>query len=198
MGIVSSVSQDLFDPLEQAQLLQIARSSVEYGLTHEEALPVNPTEFSPNLQEPGAAFVTLETQGQLRGCIGSVKARRPLVIDVSKNAWNAAFHDTRFKPLKRSEFNDLHFEISILTHPKPMTFSSEENLKQQLVPGTDGLILKDGYRRGLFLPSVWEKLPDIDTFLSHLKQKAGFPDSYWSETLEVERFYSFEFSDDDF
>ncbi len=87
-------------------------------------------------------------------------------------------------------------EISILTKAQPMQFSSEENLKQQIIAGKDGLILQDGYRRGLFLPAVWEKLPEVETFLSHLKQKAGLSANYWSETLQIERFYSFEFGDD--
>jgi len=76
-----------------------------------------------------------------------------------------------------------------------MQFSSEVDLKQQIVPGKDGLILQDGYQRGLFLPAVWEKLPDVDSFLSQLKQKAGLSADHWSESIRVERFYSFEFSD---
>ncbi len=78
-----------------------------------------------------------------------------------------------------------------------MQFESEDDLKQQIVPWEDGLILRDGYHRGLFLPAVWEKLPDVDTFLSHLKHKAGLPAGYWSDNLQIERFYSFEFSDED-
>lgn len=191
------MSDQLFNPDEQSQLLQLARSSVEHGLTHGKALTIDPSKFSLHLQESGAAFVTLEKRKQLRGCIGSVEAYRPLVADIAENAWNAAFRDPRFSPVTRLEFFQLHFEISILTRPQAMEFASEEDLKQQLVPGKDGLIIRDGYQRGLFLPAVWGKLPEIDNFFSHLKQKAGLPSDYWSETLQVERFTCFEFSDDD-
>jgi hypothetical protein len=150
-----------------------------------------------SLTVPGAAFVTLEKQGDLRGCIGSVEAYRPLIEDVAGNAWNAAFTDPRFSPLTPAEFQLLHIEISVLTRPEDMSFDSEEDLKHQLVPGQDGLIIRDGYHRGLFLPAVWDKLPDVDSFLSHLKQKAGLPRGFWSDSISCQRFYSFEFSDDD-
>lgn len=183
---------------EQGQLLRIARSSVQHGITQGQALSVEPKDFSLSLQEHGAAFVTLEKQKQLRGCIGTVEANRPLVVDVSKNAWNAAFRDPRFGPVIQSEFAQINIEISILTKAKPLIFTSEDDLKLQLQPGSDGLILSDGFKRGLFLPSVWEKLPEIDVFLSHLKQKAGLPANYWSDSIQVERFHSFKFSDDEY
>ena len=185
----------LFNQEEQENLLQLAHDSVEYGITHGKALPVAVSKFNAHLQEHGAAFVTLEKHGQLRGCIGSVEAYRPLVEDVAKNAWSAAFRDPRFGQVTQTEFHNLHFEISILTKSQSMQFSSEVDLKQQIVPGKDGLILQDGYQRGLFLPAVWEKLPDVDSFLSQLKQKAGLSADHWSESIRVERFYSFEFSD---
>ncbi len=191
------MSVPLFNHEEQFQLLELARASVNNGLDRGEAITVELSAFSTHLQEQGATFITLEKRKQLRGCIGSVKAYRSLVKDVADNAWNAAFRDPRFSPVTRKEFSKLHFEISILTQPQPMKFDSEEDLKHQLVPGKTGLILKDGYRRSLFLPAVWEKLPEIDIFITHLKQKAGFPEDYWSETLQMEQFTSFELSDDD-
>ncbi|MEA3287396.1 MAG: AmmeMemoRadiSam system protein A [Candidatus Marinimicrobia bacterium] len=193
--ITDRKKDQLYDQQEQARLLQLARSSVEHGISHGGALSVTMSDYSPHLKKPGAAFVTLEKHGQLRGCIGSVEAYRPLVEDVAENAWNAAFRDPRFGSVTHSELHQLHFDISVLTKPQSMQFDSEEDLKQQIVPWEDGLILRDGYHRGLFLPAVWEKLPDIDTFLSHLKQKAGLPSGYWSDKLQIERFYSFEFGD---
>jgi len=186
----------LYNQQQQTTLLQLAHASVKHGLSHGQALPVNPVDFEPRLQETGAAFVTLEKRGELRGCIGSVEAYRPLVEDVAENAWNAASRDPRFGPVTLPEYPQLHFEISILTRPVPLQFTSESDLKQQIVPDRDGLIIKAGYRRGLFLPSVWELLPDIDMFMAHLKQKAGLSANYWSGDLQVARFYSFAFSDD--
>ena len=189
------MNEPLFDRDHQLQLLNLARESIQHGLEHGASLPVSHDDFDDTLLAPGAAFVTLEKRKELRGCVGSVEAHRPLVDDVAKNAWNAAFQDPRFKPLVATEFHLLHLEISILTHPSEMSFSSETDLKDQIVAHKDGLIIQDGYRRGLFLPAVWEKLPDVDSFLAHLKQKAGLPLNYWSESIRVERFYTFEFCD---
>ncbi len=182
---------------EQKQLLALARESIRYGLDCGKAIPVDLDSFAPELTRPGAAFVTLEKEGDLRGCIGSVEACRPLVEDVAINAWNAAFTDTRFKPLTSGEFRDLDIDISVLTEPLEMTFDSEEDLRQQLEPGRDGLIISENHHRSLFLPAVWEKLPDVDSFLSHLKQKAGLAPDYWSDSMSCRRFYSFEFGDDE-
>lgn len=179
----------------QKLLLELARKSILHGLTHGRSLQVNPGDYPPFFQEWGAAFVTIEKHGKLRGCIGTAEAYRPLVQDVVEHAYNAAFEDPRFKALNQNEFDLLHIEISILTNPEDITFSSESDFLEQVVPGKDGLILEDGYRRSLFLPAVWEKLPDTESFLSHLKQKAGLPAQHWSSTIKFQRFYSFEFSD---
>ncbi len=193
----SSPLEFSFSRSEQYILLSLARESIQHGLDYGRSMPVSMESFSPALQEPGAAFVTLEKQGQLRGCIGSVEAYRSLVEDVAEHAWNAAFRDPRFSPLSPTEFQQLHIEISVLSQPEAMTFDSEEDLKLQLVPGRDGLIISDGNHRSLFLPAVWDKLPDVDSFLSHLKQKAGLPGEYWSDSISCQKFYSFEFSDED-
>jgi len=191
------MSDQLFTPAQQSQLLTLARESIQHGLHHGGALAVEVEDYDPTIGAPGAAFVTLEKGGQLRGCIGSIEAYRPLVEDVALNAWNAAFRDPRFNALSPSEYEELQIEISILTQPEDMVVESEEDLMQQLVPGKDGLILSDDYHRGLFLPAVWEKLPDVKSFLSHLKQKAGLPQHHWSDTMRCQRFYSFEFCETD-
>jgi AmmeMemoRadiSam system protein A len=187
----------LLSPADQRLLLQTARQSIRYGLTHGTWLPVDLSEFPATLQQPGAAFVTLEKQKQLRGCIGSIEAHRPLVEDVSINAWNAAFRDPRFTELADREFNQIVLEISVLTAPETLNFSSEADLKQQLVPGRDGVILQEGFQRGLFLPAVWKQLPNPNDFWEHLKQKAGFHPTYWSDRIQAQRFYSFEFSEEE-
>jgi len=188
---------DGFSLDEKRVLLDLARDSIQHGLEHGGAIPVNAETFKPSLALPGAAFVTLEKRGELRGCIGSIEAHRPLVEDIAINAWNAAFRDPRFSPIRVAELDDLQIDISILTAPEAMSVSSEADLKQQLIPHRDGLIISEGYYRGLFLPAVWEKLPDVDSFLSHLKQKAGFPVGYWSRKILCQRFYSIEFGEGD-
>jgi len=142
----------------------------------------------PELQEERASFVTLTIDGNLRGCIGMLEACRPLVEDVAENACAAAFADPRFEPLSEREFRQIDIHISVLSPPEEMEFNSEADLLAQLRPGVDGLILQDGGRRGTFLPSVWEELPDADLFLMHLKMKAGLPTTHWSDTLRVFRY----------
>lgn len=120
-----------------------------------------------------ASFVTLRRDGVLRGCAGSAYAVRPLADDVSQNAYIAAFRDKRFAALARAEFAATVIEISVLGPPERVAFVDEADLASRLVPGRDGLILEHEDARGLFLPQVWQTLPDPRSFLDHLKDKAG-------------------------
>jgi uncharacterized protein len=178
---------------ERTTLLEIARHSIGYGLQYGEPAPVTASDYSPSLQVNKASFVTLQIGDRLRGCIGTLQAYRPLVEDVANNAFAAAFHDPRFPRLTTEEYERLNYHISILSTPEPIRFEDEQDLLAQLQPGVDGLVLEDGRHRGTFLPQVWESLPDPKQFLAHLKQKAGLPPNYWSNTLKLERYTVEEF-----
>jgi len=173
---------------QKQQLLDLAKSSILHGLQTGKPLTVDPACLPPELMEPRATFVTLHKDHELRGCIGTLKAVRPLAEDIAENAFAAAFRDYRFPPLADDEFERLEIHLSILTPPEPIAFSSEADLLRQLRPGVDGLVIEEGARRGTFLPSVWELLPDARQFLRHLKQKAGLPADYWSDTVRVSRY----------
>ncbi len=179
-------------------MLALARDSIRHGLATGRPLEVDVTAFDPELRKPGASFVTLDAHGRLRGCIGSLEAYRPLVVDVADNAFNAAFRDPRFPPVREDEFEDLRIHVSVLSPPEPLQFRDEADLLAQLRPGVDGLILEDRGRRGTFLPSVWEPLPDRREFLAHLKLKAGLPPDHWSPTLRVWRYTTESFGEEDF
>ncbi|MEA3278071.1 MAG: AmmeMemoRadiSam system protein A [Pseudomonadota bacterium] len=185
----------LLEESERRTLLDLARRSIEHGLTHGRALLVDPSHYAAKLRESAAAFVTLEEAGQLRGCIGHLEAVQPLVADVAENAFAAAFRDPRFPPLQRPELASLCIKISVLTPAHPMVFGSEADLLGQVTPGRDGLILKEASARGTFLPSVWDTLPEPREFLRHLKMKAGLSPDYWSDTLEIWRYGSESFSE---
>ena len=172
---------------DRTTLLDLAYASIERGL-HGGTLGVNPAEHSPNLQQPGASFVTIKVADELRGCIGSIEPQRVLVVDVVKNAHAAAFSDPRFPALTMEEFTHLRAHISVLGPCEPIAFTCEEDLLRQLRPGIDGVILEEGACRATYLPSVWKALPDPHEFLTQLKLKAGLPKNYWSAGVTVKRY----------
>ena len=182
---------------DRATLLEVARASIQHGLRHRRALAVDPADYPETLRPLRATFVTLEIDGQLRGCIGALTAYQPLVQDVAAHAYAAAFEDPRFPELRPEEFPKLEIFISVLSPPEPMRFDSEEDLLPQMRPGMDGLILQFRHYRATFLPAVWESLPDPYVFLAQLKHKAGLPLDFWSPELRVERYATEYFGDDD-
>lgn len=173
---------------DRRRLLDLAKLSITHGLNTGKALKIELNDYPPELTVPRATFVTLQKQGQLRGCIGMLEAVRPMAEDVAENAFSAAFKDYRFPPLEADELDALDIHISILSPAEPIAFTSEQDLIDQLRPGIDGLILEEGFKRGTFLPSVWESLPDPRQFLQHLKQKAGLPPHYWSDSIKISRY----------
>lgn len=172
----------------QQRLLALAKSSIQHGLQTGKPLKINLADYPVELIEPRATFVTLHINHELRGCVGVLEAIRPLADDIAENAFSAAFKDSRFPALAANEFKDLEIHLSILTPAEPVSFTSEQDLVTQLQPGIDGLILEEGRRRGTFLPSVWEQLPEPQQFLRHLKKKAGFPPNYWSDKIRIYRY----------
>jgi len=165
-------------------LLAIARASIgsAFGRT------LLPDTSAPWLAEAGATFVTLTQNGELRGCIGSLEAHRPLLDDVQANARAAAFRDTRFAPLTEDEFDRTRVEVSLLSAVQPLTFRDEQDALAQLRPGVDGVLLEYGHHRGTFLPQVWEQLPRKEDFMAHLKYKAGLPPDFWAEGVKLSRY----------
>lgn len=164
-------------------LINLARTSLRLAL----GLPPEPDSLSwpaaaathPWLREPGASFVTLTEDGDLRGCIGSLQAYRELGADVAAHAVDAALNDYRFQPVMPDEYARLSVEVSVLSRPDPLDVSTRTELEAVLRPGADGLIIDDGAgHRATFLPQVWDELPDRTQFVAHLLYKAGLPPSY--------------------
>ena len=174
--------------VQQQQLLELARRSIQQGFQTGKPLTINLADFPETLRESRATFVTLHRNQQLRGCIGVLEAIRPLAKDIVENAFSAAFKDPRFPKLTADELKDLDIHLSLLTPAEPILFANEQDLLAQMIPGIDGLIVQEGSRRGTFLPSVWETLPKPDQFLQHLKQKAGLPPDYWSDSIQFFRY----------
>jgi MEMO1 family protein len=154
-------------------LLAIARSSIENSLSGQEKKPLPKIAW---LEQAGATFVTLTKNGELRGCIGSLQAERPLGIDAAENAVGAAFRDPRFPAMTAQEWPQCSVEVSLLGTAKPIRFAEEADLLFQITVGEDGLILDCDGRRATFLPQVWESIPDKRAFLGELAKKAGLPE----------------------
>jgi hypothetical protein len=187
--VVGYASFALYEPAAVASdlgpaLLVRARNAIAASLKQ----PTQAEPAHPALNQPGATFVTLTQNAALRGCIGSLEARRPLDQDVRANAVAAAFSDPRFPPLTLAEFAHTRVEVSLLTVPQPISFTDEADAIRQLRPHVDGVILIAGPRRGTFLPQVWEQLPEPRQFLAHLKQKAGLPSDWWSSEVQLQRY----------
>lgn len=144
---------------------------------------------APFLDRPGATFVTLRRNGDLRGCIGSLQAERPLRDDVAANARAAALRDPRFEPLTEVELDGLSIEVSLLSAPEVLAHTVEDEVLRMLDTGNDGVVLEYGHRRSTFLPQVWEQLPDARDFLRHLKAKAGLAPDFWSPEIRVWRYW---------
>ncbi len=172
----------------QAALLKIARQSIEHGLQQDRSLPIDSQDFAAELQVRRAVFVTLTIDEALRGCVGTMESSQPLVANVAKYAYSAAFRDPRFPPVTARDLSLLHIEISVLSDLEPMVFESETDLVSQVRAGVDGLLLEEGSYRGTLLPSVWKCLPEPRDFLRQLKRKAGLPSDYWSNQLRLWRY----------
>ncbi len=171
-----------------ATLLQTAAASIEHGLSWGREMPVNAGSYPEELQALRASFVTLTSNGRLRGCIGSVEAYRPLIEDVACNGFAAAFHDNRFNRVEAGECPRLQLTVSVLDEPEQLHFASEDALLDQLRVGRDGLVIRCSDCRGVFLPQVWESLGDPGDFLRQLKTKAGLSADYWSDDFRAWRF----------
>jgi AmmeMemoRadiSam system protein A len=159
---------------EKTTLLQLARKTIEAKCRGEKTTA--PEAESPALNEPRGAFVTLNKHGRLRGCIGQIQARQPLVKTVAEMAVAAAFDDPRFPPLRVEELKDIDIEISVLTPLRRITDVEEIQV------GTHGIYMRRGGYSGLLLPQVateWKW--DRTAFLEHTCEKANLPKDAWKD-----------------
>lgn len=181
---------------QQEKLLDIAREAITSKFSDtkiKEKLPVEESVYHESL----ATFVTLKKEDQLRGCIGNLQPIATLLDSVWDNAIQAAFHDHRFSPLAPQELSGITIEISVLSNPQKLKYTTANELLEKLRPGIDGVILGDGRRQATFLPQVWEQIKKTEEFLNHLCSKAGMePDRWRGGELEVKTYQVLSFSED--
>lgn len=175
-------------------LLRLARKVLEQRL-NQGTLPDKPDDAV--FSEKAATFVTLKTDGKLRGCIGTLEAVDPLWESVCRNTINAAFHDHRFLPLTREELLAVRLDISILSQPKLLEYQDAAGLAAKLRPDIDGVILREGARSATFLPQVWQQLATPEQFLGQLCLKAGLPEDAWRRRrLEIHTYQVQDFEEE--
>lgn len=178
------------EPGSRALLLETAAEAIESQLQRRSAAGPAEAALPAELRELRASFVTLTIRGELRGCCGTLEARRTLVTDVWHNARASAFGDPRFPPLESWEWRHVDLEVSVLSPLERVPVRSEAELLARLVPGEDGLVIAWRGSRATFLPKVWEQLRDPADFLGHLKRKAGWAPGFWAEDVEVWRYFT--------
>jgi len=177
-----------FSPSEKKYMLSLARASIELYVKFGKALRLDMEDAPKSLLEEAACFVSLHEGAELKGCIGSLQAFRPLVLDISANAIASATQDPRFPPLLESELGKITVSISVLSKPRPLLVRSGEDLLSKLKKGRDGLIIKKGFFSATFLPVVWDDLSEKEEFLTHLCRKAGLSADEWRDPEGMEFF----------
>lgn len=167
---------------DKKYLLNLARESIKAGLSQTPFRPAEPE--AKALREKRGVFVTLKVAGMLRGCIGMIRAAKPLYEAVAEMASAAAFDDPRFQPLTEAELEGIDIEISVLS-----PLSRVEDISEIKI-GRDGLMIRLDFHSGLLLPQVaTEHGWNLTTFLEQTCLKAGLPkNSYKDKAAEIYRF----------
>ena len=183
-GVITAKGQGKAKPMKEVgmlnkeqrrKLLSLARRSIEHYLRTGKRLD-NLEIDDPLLYKEKGAFVTLEKNGMLRGCIGHIIADMPLCEVVAEMAIQAAVGDPRFPAVDIGEMKDIEIEISVLSPLKKLEDINDIRI------GKHGLLLRKGIHSGLLLPQVpveygWDR----QTFLRHLALKAGLPADGWRD-----------------
>lgn len=173
---------------EASRLLDLAEASILDGLDGRPPRLPALEDLPDELRRAAGAFVTLTVDGALNGCIGAIEGAGPLGQEVVRLARSAAFADPRLPALRREDLPGLVIEVSILSPFERLPARSRAELVTALRPGTDGLLITAGPHRAVFLPDVWDQLPDPHDFVDHLYRKGGLEPGTWPPATTAHRF----------
>lgn len=168
-------------------ILALAREAINSKLAGKK-IKINEANISDELKRKRGTFVTLESAGALRGCIGHILPVQEIYKDVIENARSAAFDDPRFPPVTNEESKNIEIEISILSLPKKLDYQSPAHLVEILEEERPGVVLKSGQYQATFLPQVWDDISDAGDLLTHLCLKAGLASDEWTRGAEIETY----------
>lgn len=178
-------------PSDKKTLLTFARKTLS-RIFSTDTVPLA-RNFSPALQQPRGAFVTLKKKGELRGCIGRIIGDEPLGKIVGTMAIQAAFNDARFNPLTADELKDIEIEISVLTPIKPVAGAAD------VIVGQDGVLFNKEGHNAVFLPQVaTEQRWNREELLANLCRKAGLEKECWKKNVQLSTFQAVVFSESEF
>jgi len=197
----TNMPAETYSDAEKQFLVNLARASIYCYLENKTAPKINEDTLPEKIFRKRGCFVTLTSRGdRLRGCIGNIIAREPLLSGIINRAVDAAVRDPRFMPLKYKELKDIKVEVSILTKPVDLNFSSPADLLSKLNPGKDGVVLQTPYGSSTFLPQVWDQLPNKVLFLNHLSAKHGAPQDIWktSDDIKVSIYHAIVFHENEY
>ncbi|WP_299798463.1 AmmeMemoRadiSam system protein A [uncultured Shewanella sp.] len=172
---------------EKQRLLALARETLVRYFASQQTDVETPA-GDPLLSRRAGCFVTLFLDGDLSGCMGDIEGRRPLAKSIPELALCSAFKDNRFAPLLASQMERLTIEISLLSPLTQLTVHDEAELLRYLTDHPYGVVLSDPFHRSVYLPQVWEQLPQPREFIRELKCKGGWSADYWSGDMRVEIF----------
>lgn len=170
-------------------LVEVAKNAISTYLETGRR-PFIPEDCPEELKKELGVFVTLNKKHRLRGCIGYPEPVKSLIESTIDVAIAAAFDDPRFPELKKEEYNDLEFEVTVLTQPELIEIAHPDQYLKEIEIGRDGLIIQKGYARGLLLPQVAQENGfSVEEFLDHTCMKAGISaDSWMDESCDVYKF----------
>ena len=166
-----------FTTEEKDFLIKLAKDSVDTFIRTGKVVSIN--DVPENLKAQLACFVTIYRKGELRGCIGTIEPYDMLYKSVIENAISSATRDMRFDSVKEDELKNLTYEVSVLTRPQEIRFSSKDELFEKIKG--KGVTIEKGYFRSTYLPQVWEHFSDEADFLSSLCRKAGLSGNEWKK-----------------
>jgi AmmeMemoRadiSam system protein B/AmmeMemoRadiSam system protein A len=167
---------------DKKYLATLARQTLDMYVSSGEVPVINADSLDKSLTRTQGCFVTLNENGNLRGCIGHIIPQVPLYKCIIENAVNAAVHDMRFTPVKPEELKDIEVEVSVLSIPSQLNFNSSDELLNGLRPNVDGVVLDYNGRQSTFLPQVWEQVPQKENFLAQLCLKQGSIADCWKDS----------------
>ncbi len=183
----------LLTDTDQQLLLDVALQSINQGLQAGHCCAPHDDYFPIDLRRVQACFVSLQVDGEQRGCVGTTEAQHPLVIEVARNACSAALPTRQRSAVTEEEMPLLKITISVLSPLQHLGPSSLDAAAEALRPGVDGVSLRHGEQAATFLPEMWKQFPNPSDFLRELSSRAGLEATAWPvgtqlATFETQRF----------